>query len=200
MDENGHYLGEEYSVCMASDFILKKHPKGTVVVNASTTQAIEDIAKKHKSKLIRTKVGEVYVAEKMMQEKAIIGGEGNGGIIYPKVHYVRDSLVGITLMLQYMAETNKSISELSKEIPKYYMTKEKVSCTYKDAYKVLNILKEKYENENLDLIDGLTISKNDLRINIRPSNTEPILKLIVEAISSKLMKQKIRELSSLISN
>ncbi|MFH1824126.1 MAG: phosphoglucosamine mutase [Candidatus Firestonebacteria bacterium] len=183
IDEDGHYLGEEYSICLVSNFILKNYPESTVVVNIVTTQAIEDITKRYNSKLIRTKVGEVYVAEEMLREKAIIGGEGNGGIIYPKIHYVRDSLVGIALILQYMAETNKSIKELSLEIPRYYMTKEKLTCLSKDSYKILNILKEKYKNEILDLTDGLTITKNGLKINIRQSNTEPILRIFVESNS-----------------
>jgi len=183
VDENGHYLGEEYSVCLASNFILKKEPHSTVVVNISTTQAIEDITKRYNAKLIRTKVGEVYVAEEMIREKAIIGGEGNGGVIYPKVHYSRDSLVGIALILQYMAETDKTIKELSLEIPKYYMIKEKLFCLSKDSYKVLEMMKEKYKNEKINLIDGLTISKDNLRINIRPSATEPVMRIFVESRS-----------------
>lgn len=200
VDENGHYLGEEYSICLVSDFILKKYPKNTVVVNLSTTQAIDYIAKKHNSRIIRTKVGEVHVAERMMQEKAIIGGEGNGGIIYPKVHYARDSMIGIALILQYMAETNKSISELSRGIPRYYMTKEKIDINPNDSYKIIEILKEKYKNEKVDLLDGLIIFKEDIRISIRPSNTEPIFRIFVETSSNKLSNKIAKEIKSEISH
>ncbi|OGF49901.1 MAG: phosphoglucosamine mutase, partial [Candidatus Firestonebacteria bacterium RIFOXYA2_FULL_40_8] len=119
VDANGHYLGEEYSVALASSYILKKNRGSKVVVNMSTSKVMDDIARKYGATLIRTKVGEVHVAERMMAEKAVIGGEGNGGVMWPKIHPVRDSLVGIALTLQNMAESGKTIRQLANELQKY---------------------------------------------------------------------------------
>ncbi|MEI7904172.1 MAG: phosphoglucosamine mutase [Candidatus Firestonebacteria bacterium] len=184
IDNKGHYIGEEYSVCLAADFILGKYPGKTVVANLSTTLAMDDIAKKHHSKLIRTKVGEVHVAETMLREKAIIGGEGNGGIMYPKVHCVRDSLTGIALMLQYMAETGKTMEELAAEIPRYSIVKEKVDLTANNAFKIIEMMRKQCGKFKVDTTDGLTLTSPGVRINIRPSNTEPIIRIFAETVSA----------------
>lgn len=183
VDGNGHYLGEEYSVALASSYLLKKNRGSTVVVNMSTSKMMDDIAKKYNATLIRTKVGEVHVAERMMAEKAVIGGEGNGGVMWPKIHPVRDSLVGIALALQNMAESGKTIRQLADELPKYYIVKEKITCAPKDAHKVMEQVKILYQKDKVETIDGVTITKNGTRISIRPSNTEPIFRIFVESNS-----------------
>ncbi|MFH1074832.1 MAG: phosphoglucosamine mutase [Candidatus Firestonebacteria bacterium] len=189
VDANGHYLGEEYSVALASSYILRKNRNSTVVVNMSTSKMMDDIAKKYNATLIRTKVGEVHVAERMIAEKAVIGGEGNGGIMWPKIHPVRDSLVGIALTLQNMAESGKTIRQLADELPKYYIVKEKITCAPKDAHKVMEEIKKLCEKDKIETIDGVTITKNGTRISIRPSNTEPIFRIFVESNShSKSLK------------
>ncbi|MCX5776506.1 MAG: phosphoglucosamine mutase [Candidatus Firestonebacteria bacterium] len=198
VDANGHYLGEEYSVALASSYILKKNRGGTVVVNMSTSKMMDDIAKKYNSTLIRTKVGEVHVAERMIAEKAVIGGEGNGGVMWPKVHPVRDSLVGIALTLQNMAESGKTIKQLADELPKYYIVKEKIACPQKDSFGIMEKVKKLYEKEKVETVDGITITKNGIRISIRPSNTEPIFRIFAESNSHKKSLKVALEIKKVI--
>ena len=192
VDANGHYLGEEYSVSLAANYILKKNRGGAIAVNVVTSMVIDDIAKKHHARLIRTKVGEVHVAEAMIAEMAVIGGEGNGGVMWPKVHPVRDSLVGIALTLQNMAENRKSIKQLAEELPVYHIVKEKIDCPMKDSHKVMDLVKGYYRKEKIVTTDGLMIDKNGARITVRPSNTEPIFRIFVESDShSKSLKMAL---------
>jgi len=184
ISEKGEILGEEYSISLVCDHILKTR-KGTVVTNLSTTRAVDDIARKYGCEVIRTPVGEVNVAEKMKEIKAVIGGEGNGGIIDPRIHYGRDSLIGIAIILEYIAETGKRISELADEIPKYYIEKKKIDCSRGNATKFINALQEKYKNEKLTLIDGLRIDWADSWVHIRRSGTEPVMRIIAESKSKK---------------
>ena len=188
LDQTGHYIGEEYSVCLASNFILRKNPGKTAVVNLSTTIAMDDICKRYRSKLIRTKVGEVHVAETMLREKAIIGGEGNGGIMYPKVHCVRDSLTGMALMLQYMAETGKTMKELAADIPRYHIVKERVALTANNSFKIIELMKKQCGKYKVDTSDGLTLTSPGVKINVRPSNTEPIIRIFAETASAAKAK------------
>ena len=185
IDSNGRYIGEEYSVALAADYLLKNTNNATVVVNMSTSMALDDIAKKHKARLLRTKVGEVHVAERMIAEKALIGGEGNGGVMWPQIHPVRDSLAGISLTLQNMAENNKTITELAAALPAYYIVKEKISCNPKNVKTVMTEIKKFYSNEKVETIDGITITGDKTRISVRPSNTEPIFRIFAESDSLK---------------
>ena len=185
VDHTGHYLGEEYSVSLASDYLLKNTKNAAVVVNMSTSMAMDDVAKKHGARLIRTKVGEVHVAERMIAEKAVIGGEGNGGVMWPRIHPVRDSLAGIALTLENMAGNKKTVQQLADAIPKYYIVKEKITCAPKDAHTVMTEVKKLYAKDKVETIDGVTITKDSIRISIRPSNTEPIFRIFVESDSHK---------------
>lgn len=184
VSEKGEAIGEEYSLCLAVKFVLSKS-KGVVVTNLSTTRAVDDIAKEYGCRVIRTKVGEVNVAEKMKAEKAVIGGEGNGGIIDPRIHYGRDSLAGIALILQYLAETGKTLSQLVEGLPKYYIYKDKVLCSRKTVNDALIKFKEKYKNEKLNMTDGIKVEWNDSWAHLRSSNTEPIIRIITEATSQE---------------
>jgi len=186
VDADGSYIGEEYSVSLAADYLLKNTRNAAVVVNMSTSMAMDDIAKRHGARLIRTKVGEVHVAERMLKEKALIGGEGNGGVMWPKIHPVRDSLAGIALTLQNMADNKKSLKKLAGEIPRYFLVKEKIICTPENILPVMAGVKKIYAKDKVETVDGITITRNGVRMSIRPSNTEPILRIFVESKDLKI--------------
>jgi phosphomannomutase len=199
VSEKGEPIGEEYTLAMAVDHILKsriKNPKSKIVVtNLSTTMAIDEIAGKHGAKVMRTKIGEINVAEEMIKQNAIIGGEGNGGVIYPEVSYNRDSLIGIALILEYMAETGKTISELVAGLPNYYMVKSKINCpSAEEAQKLMKKAEEKFKGEKLDRTDGIKIIFEDSWVHVRPSNTEPITRIIAEARSRDQAEKLIKEI------
>lgn len=181
VSENGVPLGEEYSVALATQFILGKKKKNTVVVNLSTSRMIDDIARKFKSRVVRTKIGEINVVEGMKRHRAIIGGEGNGGVIDPRAHYGRDSLVGMGLILQYLAESGKSISELAASIPTYHLVKRKIGCPEDRKKKVLEMIEREFANEKLDRRDGIKVIREASWAHIRPSGTEPVIRVFVEA-------------------
>ncbi|MEK6647179.1 MAG: phosphoglucosamine mutase [Candidatus Firestonebacteria bacterium] len=199
VSEKGEYLGEEYSLALLANFILKKK-RGVVVTNVSATRAIDDIAAKYKSKVIRTRVGEVNVAEAMKVANAVIGGEGNGGIIDPRVHYVRDSLVGIALILEYLAESKKTISELYSALPEYHIVKQKMECPSEIIPVVTKWLKQKYHKAKFDWTDGIKINFSDSWIHIRPSNTEPIIRIFSEAKLQKTAQKLSSDVVSYINH
>ncbi|HPS59067.1 MAG TPA: phosphoglucosamine mutase [Spirochaetota bacterium] len=189
VDENGIPLGEEYTVTLVSDHLLSKE-KGCVVVNLSTTKAVEDVALRHGVPFYRAKVGEINVVDEMLKKGARIGGEGNGGVISPEIHHGRDSLAGIAYILEMMAERNKKISELKADMPQYFMKKGKV--TLKDpssAGEFLLRIRSDFSNEKISAIDGVRIDfkcdgpfKNGW-VHLRSSNTEPIFRIIAESDS-----------------
>jgi len=179
-DEKGVAIGEENTLSLAVKAILRKK-KGKVVVNASTSKSIDKITQEFGVKLIRTAVGEINVVERMRKAGALIGGEGNGGVIYPKVNLCRDSFVGIGIILQYMAETKKTLSELVRGITQYKMVKGKIHCTSEEAKSAVDNLKKKFKSNELDLVDGIKIIWPQGWVHLRPSNTEPIIRIIAEA-------------------
>jgi len=178
--ENGVPIGEEYTIALAVQFVLSKKT-GNVVVNVSTTRAVDDIASQFGVSVIRTKVGEIHVVQKMKACGAVIGGEGNGGVILPDAHLGRDALVAIALTLQHLAELGKPISEIWKSLPQYHMVKKKVEIRSIDPQRVLETLEKRYASENTNMLDGLKIEKSNSWIQIRKSNTEPILRIMAEA-------------------
>ena len=180
VDETGHFIGEEYSLALATAAVLPKRP-GKVVMNLSTSRMSEDIARRLDCEVIRTKVGEVNVAERMMAEDAVIGGEGNGGVIDPRVHYGRDSLSGMALILQYMAETGKKMSELVAEIPHYHMKKTKIECTRDVALTLVHHICDEHSGDRINTEDGVRIDWDDAWVHVRPSATEPAVRIIAEA-------------------
>jgi phosphomannomutase len=180
IDENGIPLGEEYTIALAVNFILSKQ-KGNVVVNLSTTRAVDDIAAKYESKVFRSPVGEANVVKKMKEVDAVIGGEGSGGVIYPALHYGRDSLVGIAVTLQHLTESGGKLSELKKVMPQYFIAKRKINIGSTNPEFVVSKLIDKYKKNRINTEDGLRIDFEDHWVHFRKSNTEPIIRIITEA-------------------
>jgi phosphomannomutase len=187
VDENGGYIGEEYSLALAAKYIFGKKTgtpsgvPGTAAANLSTSRMIDDIAREAGGRVFRTPVGEANVASAMLEHNCIIGGEGNGGVIDLRVGPIRDSLVGIALVLQLMAETGKSISKLAGDIGGYYMSKEKFSAGRDQAQGILDSTKEIFAGAELNESDGCRFDFDDGWLHIRSSNTEPVIRVIVEA-------------------
>jgi phosphomannomutase len=188
--ENGDMFGEEYTLVAIADYVLK-HKKGNTVSNLSSTQALGELSKKYGVEHHQSAVGEVHVVKKMKKVNAVIGGEGNGGIIYPELHYGRDALVGIALFLSHLATSKKSCSRLRAEYPNYFMAKTKIELP--DGTDVLNIIKrmeEKYKKEKLNKEDGLKIEMGTDWVHLRASNTEPIIRIYSES-STKTTAESI---------
>ena len=183
MDENGILFGEEYTLVACADYVLSIK-KGNTVSNLSSTRALRDITEKHGGIYTSSAVGEVNVVEMMKKTNAIIGGEGNGGIILPDSHYGRDAIVGIVLFLSLLAEKKISVSSLKSTYPLYFMTKKKIDLNSNiDLDGLLATIEKKYENESLNTIDGVKIDFQDSWVHLRKSNTEPIIRIYTEATS-----------------
>jgi phosphomannomutase len=181
ISNDGEMFGEEYTLVACADYVLSKTP-GNTVSNMSSSRALRDITNKYHGKYEASAVGEVNVVELMKRNNAIIGGEGNGGIIYPELHYGRDSLVGVALFLTYLANQDKTVAELRASYPQYYMSKNKIELTPQiDVDAILVAMTEKYKNENITTIDGVKIDFADEWVHLRKSNTEPIIRIYTEA-------------------
>ena len=181
IDENGDMYGEEYTLVTVADYILQ-HTPGNTVSNLSSTRALRDVTRKYGLEYNASAVGEVNVTTKMKETGAVIGGEGNGGVIYPASHYGRDALVGIALFLTYLAKKQMSVSELRKTYPAYYMAKNRIDLTPDvDVDAILVKVKEIYANEEVNDIDGVKIDFPDKWVHLRKSNTEPIIRVYSEA-------------------
>ncbi len=179
--EDGSMFGEEYTLVTISDFVLSKTP-GNTVSNLSSTRALRDVTIKHNGSYVASAVGEVNVVEKMKETNAIIGGEGNGGIIYPELHYGRDALVGIALFLTQLAERKISAKTLRDSYPNYFISKNKIQLTPEiDVDNILSTLEQKYKEEQITTIDGLKIDFEDGWVHLRKSNTEPIIRIYAES-------------------
>ena len=181
--EDGDLFGEEYTLVAVADYILSNTP-GNTVSNMSSTRALADVTRKYGGEYNASAVGEVYVVEKMKATGAVIGGEGNGGIIYPELHYGRDALVGIALFLSLLARFGKTLSTLRKTYPEYQMSKGKIPQSQDiNLDKVFAGLREKYRNEKINIEDGLKIDFESGWVHLRPSNTEPIIRIYSESSS-----------------
>ncbi|MDA0326497.1 MAG: phosphoglucosamine mutase, partial [Bacteroidetes bacterium] len=181
MDEQGTLFGEEYTLVACADFVLSQN-KGNTVSNLSSTRALRDVTQKHGGAYTASAVGEVNVVNAMKANKAVIGGEGNGGIILPEAHYGRDALVGIALFLSLLAEKQISVSALKKTYPLYYMSKKKIDLDPNiDVDGLLEAMENKYANEPLTTVDGVKIDFADSWVHLRKSNTEPIIRIYTEA-------------------
>lgn len=178
--EKGEPFGEEFTLVSAANYVLSKK-NGPIVVNASVSRAIDVIAAKFNSEVFRTKVGEIYVAKKMEKVKAAIGGEGNGGVILPELHLGRDAPLGIALTLQQLAVTRMKASELRGSLPQYFQGKNRIEIKNYDVASILKEIEKRYKNEQLDKTDGLKILWEESWVHIRPSNTEPIIRIYSEA-------------------
>ena len=185
MCNDGEMFGEEYTLVACADFVLGK-TKGNTVSNMSSSRALRDVTEKHGGSYEASAVGEVNVVTLMKKNNAIIGGEGNGGIIYPESHYGRDSLVGVALFLTHLAEKGISVRELRDSYPSYFMSKKKIQLTPTlDVDAILEKMETKYSDENITTIDGVKIDFPENWVHLRKSNTEPIIRIYTEAKSQE---------------
>ena len=183
--DKGEMFGEEYTLVACADYVLGK-AKGNVVSNLSSSRALRDIAQKHGVSYSAAAVGEVNVVTEMKRVEAIIGGEGNGGIIYPELHYGRDAFVGVALFLSLLAERGGSVQQLRESYPAYFMSKNKIQLTEQiNPDQILKAMEQKYAHEQTTTIDGLKIDFADSWVHLRKSNTEPIIRIYTEAKSQK---------------
>ena len=200
--ETGKMFGEEYTLVSVADYVLS-HTPGNTVSNLSSSRALRDVTIAHNGSYAAAAVGEVNVVAKMKETHAIIGGEGNGGVIYPELHYGRDALVGVALFLSLLAHKGCKVSELRKTFPNYEISKNRKDLTPDmDVDMILHKMAEKYKNEQVNTIDGVKIDFADSWVHLRKSNTEPIIRIYSEAHTAeeadKLAQQIIKDIESLI--
>ena len=189
VDERGEPFGEEYTLVAAAEYLLSKNHGASTCSNLSSTLALKNITEKYGGKYFSSAVGEINVVQVMKEKKCLIGGEGNGGVIYPMTHYGRDSLIGIGLIISLLVERNISLSELKKELPKYNIFKTKLN--YKgEISSIISDVKKLYDESLIDTTDGVKINFSNSWIHIRKSNTEPVIRIISEA-PSMLEAEKI---------
>jgi phosphomannomutase len=196
--EDGSMFGEEYTLVAVADYILSKRP-GNTVSNLSSTRALRDVTEKHGGNYFASAVGEVNVVNKMKAVNAVIGGEGNGGIIFPDSHYGRDALIGIALFLSHLAESGKSIKQLRNTYPDYFISKNKITLDPSvDVNKVFDRISKKYSNHLINREDGLKIEFDKEWVHLRTSNTEPIIRIYAESQNetnaSKIANQMIQDI------
>src|SRR3989449_10732340 len=180
VSEAGLAIGEEYTLLLATSNVLGKNP-GPVVANLSTTSALQEVVSRFGCPFFQSKIGEVNVTEEMQKQSAVIGGEGNGGVIYPRLNFARDSLVGMALILHLLAETGQAITELISTLPRFAMIKEKLVCPSDKISIVLRMLRQEYAAYPMDLRDGVKVSLPNGWFLVRGSNTEAIIRVIAEA-------------------
>jgi len=187
IQEDGKAFGEEYTLVAVADYVLSKR-KGNTVSNLSSTRALRDVTEKAKGKYIAAAVGEVNVVTAMKEANAVIGGEGNGGVIVPDFHYGRDALIGVALFLTHLAKSKKKVSEIRSELPSYFISKNKIELTPDmDVDKVLEAVRETYISHKIDTIDGVKIDFETEKewVHLRKSNTEPIIRIYAESQNEK---------------
>ena len=201
--EDGKMFGEEYTLVAVADYILQ-HKKGNTVSNMSSTRALRDITESYGGKHFASAVGEVNVVAEMKKQNAVIGGEGNGGVIYPPLHYGRDALVGIALFLTNLAKRGTSVSKLRAGYPNYVISKNKIQLTPDiDVDDVLSLIHKKYQDKEINTADGIKIIFNNSEwVHLRKSNTEPIIRIYAESTNNKnadlLAQNIIKEINILI--
>ena len=196
VDENGTYIGEEYTLALAAKYVYGK-ATGSAAANLSTSRMIDDVVGTAGGHVIRTPVGEANVAQAMLDHACIIGGEGNGGVIDLRVGPIRDSLVGMAFVLQLMTETGKSVSDLVREIGSYHMHKEKLSANASQAIRIIERAKEQFSQATLNTSDGCRFDFDDGWIHLRTSNTEPVMRAIVETRDESTAKHYIDAISNI---
>ena len=197
--ENGEMFVEEYTLVSIADYVLSKTP-GTTVSNLSSSRALRDVTERHGCTYTASAVGEVNVVTQMKRTGAVIGGEGNGGVIYPASHYGRDALVGVALFLSLLAHKGKKVSELKKEYPQYEIAKNKIQLTPDiNVDAILDAIKKKYANEKITTIAGVNIDFPDYWVHLRKSNTEPIIRIYSEAKDMEQANAIAREIKNVVS-
>lgn len=200
INEKGEPLGEDFSLAFAVQQILDHHEKGSVAMNLSTSKCVEWVARKRGCEVIRTKIGEVNVSEAMIRSGCVVGGEGSGGVIIPKIHPCRDSYAAMAIVLELMAATGKKISELRSAIPQYVMAKEKIHVSGEKAPGILRKLRRHYESQGhrVNLLDGIYVDLGESWINIRRSNTEPVIRVTSEAQQKDIADRLVAEAKVMI--
>ncbi|MCQ2287732.1 MAG: phosphoglucosamine mutase [Muribaculaceae bacterium] len=196
--ENGEFFVEEYTLVAVADYVLQ-HTPGSTVSNLSSSRALRDVTVKHGCTYTAAAVGEVNVTTEMRRTGAVIGGEGNGGVIYPELHYGRDALVGVALFLSLLAKSGMKVSELKKTYPQYSIAKTKLELTPDtDVDGILAAVQKHYANENLTTIDGVKIDFDDCWVHLRKSNTEPIIRIYSEASTMEKAEQLGEDIKKII--
>jgi phosphomannomutase len=197
LDEQGRYIGEELTLALAAQFRLSRE-RGPVVVNMSTSRVTADVAARFGCRCERSAVGEANVADRMIELGAVIGGEGNGGVIDPRVGFVRDPFIGMGLILNLMAETGKKLSELVADLPAYHIVKDKYTVSRDGLPRLFAALTERWPEAKADRLDGLRLDWADRWVHVRPSNTEPIVRVIAEAPQEEEARRLCREVGALL--
>ena len=196
VNEDGEMFGEEYTLVAVADYVLSQK-KGNTVSNLSSTRALKDVTEKHGNSYSASAVGEVNVVKMMKETDAVIGGEGNGGIILPELHYGRDSLVGIALFLSHLAKSRKPMSHLKASYPSYIISKNKIELTPEiDVDFILDKVKEKYKNHPVNTIDGVKIEFDKEWVHLRKSNTEPIIRIYAEGSTMSVANSLANKIKS----
>lgn len=191
---DGEMFGEEYTLVSVADFVLSQ-TAGNTVSNLSSTQALKDVTEKHGGKYYASAVGEINVVQKMKEVNAVIGGEGNGGVIYPPVHYGRDALTGIALFLTHLAKSRKTVVELKRELPDYHISKHKIELSDGiDLGNILNKMASRYKKQRIDKTDGVKIYFDKEWVHLRKSNTEPIIRIYAESDSEVMSENLARKI------
>ncbi|MGL6194284.1 MAG: phosphoglucosamine mutase [Thermoguttaceae bacterium] len=203
IDETGRYIGEEYTVALCVEHILRNHVarkrrKGPIVINCATSRMTQDIAEYYGVPILRSPVGEANVVDLMLESEAMFGGEGNGGPIDPQVGWVRDSFVGMAQILDAMVVRQKSISSLTDELPSYSIIKRKLAVSFDRVPSAINMIEKRFSQQKCDRQDGLRIDWDDAWALIRPSNTEPIIRIIAEAKTAEQANNICDEIEKLI--
>src|SRR5947209_11797497 len=197
VDERGEAVGEEYTLVLAARRVLAREP-GPVVANLATTQVLDSVARAYGCPGFRSKIGEANVTEYMQRRGAVVGGEGNGGVIYPRVNFARDSLVGMALVLLLLANEGRAVSELLEELPRSFMVKEKLACRSDRIGRVLKRVRDEYAPWPKDLRDGVKVTTPEGWLLVRASNTEPIIRLVAESETGEKARRMIDDLRAVV--
>ena len=194
VNDLGEPIGEDLSLAFAVKQVLSAHGKGPVAIHLSTSKSVEFVAQQYGCSLVRTKIGEINVSGTMLEIGAVVGGEGSGGVIIPAIHPCRDSFAGMAIVLEMMVMEGRSISEIRNDIPRYYVEKDKIRVRSDQAPTILRSLRRIYADEKLNLLDGVHVDFSDSWIHARRSNTEPIIRVMAEALDEAEARRRCREL------
>lgn len=200
VDENGEPLGEDFTLTLGIQQVLNCHGRGPVAVNLSSGKTVDYVTEQSGEQVTRTKIGEINVSETMLEIGAVAGGESNGGLIIPAVHPCRDSYVSMAIILEMLADTGKTISALKAAIPEYHIVKEKVKVSSDASLKILRAVRKHYQTGKLNLLDGVHVDFGDSWIHVRRSNTEPVIRIMVEAPTQEKAKQLAQELMTIVTS
>lgn len=192
IDARGRPIGEDYTFALAVMFVLVKR-KGPVVTNLSTSRAVDDVAARLGCPVVRSRIGEIHVVEEMIRSGAVVGGEGNGGVILPEVHHCRDSMSGMGAILQLMAERGRPLADILRELPRYTMVKEKAEFPLERISHLLGVIEDRFPDAKKSMADGIKLSWEDSWLHVRASNTEPIVRVVAEARVRAKAEALVRE-------